>query len=82
MCPGVYASQQAATWVGGSLERSGMKLTGFLLLISGWGIVVAALLILPPVVSRVAFLLAGVAVQILGLVLMVRSHRVLDAERG
>jgi len=59
-----------------------MKLAGLLLLVAGWGIVVAALLLLPSAPSRVAFVLAGIAVQILGLILAVRSHRVLDLERG
>jgi membrane protein implicated in regulation of membrane protease activity len=59
-----------------------MKPAGFLLLVAGWAIVVAALLLLPSAPSRVAFVLAGIAVQALGLVLAVRSHRVLDVERG
>jgi hypothetical protein len=59
-----------------------MKLAGFLLLIAGWAIVVAALLLLPSAAARVMFVLAGVAVQVLGLVLALRSHRVLDIERG
>jgi hypothetical protein len=59
-----------------------MKLTGFLLLLAGWGIVVAALMLLPSAVARVTFVLAGILVQGLGLVLAVRSHRVLDVERG
>lgn len=59
-----------------------MKPAGFLLLVAGWAIVVAALLLLPSAPSRVAFVLAGIAVQVLGLVLVVRSHRVLDVERG
>ena len=59
-----------------------MKFAGFLLLISGWGIVVTSLLILPGESSRVMFLLAGIAVELLGLVLAVRSHRVPDIERG
>jgi hypothetical protein len=59
-----------------------MKLTGFLLLLAGWGIVVAALTLLPSAVSRVTFVLAGILVQVLGLILAIRSHRVLDVERG
>ena len=59
-----------------------MKPAGFLLLVAGWAIVVAALLLLPSAASRVTFVLAGVAVQVLGLVLAVRSHRVLEVERG
>ena len=59
-----------------------MKPAGFLLLVAGWAIVVAALLLLPSAAPRVAFVLSGVAVQVLGLVLAVRSHRVLEVERG
>ena len=59
-----------------------MKLTGFLLLVAGWIIVVAALLLLPAAVSRAAFTLAGIGVQLLGLFLAVRAHRVLEVERG
>lgn len=59
-----------------------MKPAGFLLLVAGWAIVVAALLLLPSAASRVIFVLAGVGVQVLGLVLAVCSHRVLDIERG
>ncbi len=59
-----------------------MKLAGFLLLAAGWAIVVTALVLLPSAASRVMFVLAGSAVQVLGLVLAVRSHRVLDVERG
>ena len=59
-----------------------MKLAAFLLLAAGWGIVVAALFLLPSSASRMSFVLAGIAVQILGLVLAIRSHRILDLERG
>ena len=58
-----------------------MKATGFLLLVAGWVLVVAALPLLPSAASRVMFVLAGVAVQVLGPVLAVRSHRVLEVER-
>jgi hypothetical protein len=60
----------------------GMKLSAFLLLAAGWGIVVAALFLLPSPAPRMSFVLAGIAVQILGLVLAIRSHRILDLERG
>jgi hypothetical protein len=50
-----------------------MKLGGFLLLLSGWGIVVAALALLHgPAVS--AFIYSGVAIEILGAVLVFRAH--------
>jgi hypothetical protein len=50
-----------------------MKLGGFLLLLSGWGIVIAALTLLHPHVVT-PFIYAGFAVEILGLVLVFRGH--------
>jgi hypothetical protein len=50
-----------------------MKLGGFLLLLSGWGIVVAALTLLHGHVVA-PFIYAGFAVEILGLVLVFRGH--------
>lgn len=57
-----------------------MKLAGFLLLVAGWAIVVSALALLPSSGPRTAFALAGMAVELLGLALAVRSHLVLEAE--
>jgi hypothetical protein len=57
-----------------------MKLAGFLLLVAGWAIVVFALALLPAAGPRTAFALAGMAVELLGLALAVRSHLVLEAE--
>jgi len=57
-----------------------MKLAGFLLLVAGWAIVVAAVALLPSSGARVGFVLAGLAVEVLGLALAVRSHLVLQAE--
>jgi hypothetical protein len=59
-----------------------MNLAGFALLAAGWAIVVAALFLLPPAASRAAFVLAGIAVQALGLVLTLRAHRAREVERG
>ncbi len=59
-----------------------MKLTGFLLLASGWAIVIAALFLLRSPGSRAGFVLAGLAVQILGLILAAHSHRRMELERG
>ena len=58
-----------------------MKIAGFLLLLAGWAIVLAALVLLaaPP---RAAFVLAGLGVEILGLVLVIRSHIVPSGEQG
>ncbi len=51
-----------------------MKPAGFLLLVAGWAIVLTAIALLPPVTTRSAFILAGFAVEILGLGLVVRAH--------
>ncbi len=59
-----------------------MKLAGFLLLLAGWGLVYAALRLLGPVPARAGFVLAAIGVQIVGLILVVRSHRVLGRAKG
>jgi hypothetical protein len=59
-----------------------MKLAGFLLLLSGWIIALAAMAVLPQQGARAGFVLAGVAIEIVGLVLVFRSHGVLKEERG
>jgi hypothetical protein len=59
-----------------------MKLAGFLLLVAGWGIVLAALVLLATGVGQTCFVLAGVGVEVLGLVLVIRSHPILRSERG
>jgi hypothetical protein len=56
-----------------------MRILGFMLLLAGWAIVVCALALLQPA-PRVAFVLAGVGVEVLGLVLVIRSHPLLRGE--
>ena len=56
-----------------------MRLLGFMLLLAGWAIVVCALALLQPA-PRVAFVFAGVGVEVLGLVLVIRSHPLLRGE--
>jgi hypothetical protein len=51
-----------------------VKLFGFLLLLAGWGLVLAALALLAADAPRIAFVLAGVAVEIVGLVVVIRAH--------
>jgi hypothetical protein len=51
-----------------------MKVAGFLLLLAGWVLVLAAIAMLAAAGPRVAFLLAGLGVEVLGLVLAARSH--------
>ncbi len=53
-----------------------MKLAGFLLLLAGWGIVVSTLPLLPSLTMRATFALAGIAVELVGLGLVVRAHLV------
>lgn len=59
-----------------------MKLVGFLLLLAGWGIVLAAVVLLASSQAQASFVLAGIGVEILGLILVIRAHRVLQEERG
>ena len=59
-----------------------MRAAGFLLMASGWVIVVAALFLLHSPVPRGGFALAGLAAQVLGLIFAVRSHRDVELERG
>jgi hypothetical protein len=51
-----------------------MRLAGFLLLPAGWGLVIAALILLAAAGPRTAFILAGFGIEVLGLVLLIRSH--------
>lgn len=57
-----------------------MKIAALLLLVAGWAIVVSAVALLPSFALRAAFVLAGLAVEVLGLGFAVRSHLVLEAE--
>jgi hypothetical protein len=64
-----------------SREDISMKLAGFLLLLAGWDIVVAAVILLIPVNARTIFVLAGVAVEIMGLTLVIRSNPLAVGEK-
>ena len=59
-----------------------MKLAGFLLLLAGWGIVLSAVVLLASAQPRACFVLAGMGVEVTGLILVVRSHLLLRGERG
>ncbi len=59
-----------------------MKCAGFFLLIAGWIIVLAAIVLFPSATLRSSFALIGAAVELLGLVLVFRSHLELRKERG
>jgi hypothetical protein len=58
-----------------------MKLTGFLLLVGGWIIVLAALALLPAGPSQVSFVLVALGVEALGLTLVFRAHLIPSRER-
>ena len=51
-----------------------MKIAGFWLLLAGWALVLAAPVLLPAGSARAAFVLVGVAVEVLALVLIFRAH--------
>ncbi len=61
-----------------------MKLAGFLLLPAGWLIVLCTQVLLAPGqnVARTGFVFAGVCVEALGLVLVVRAHILRRGHRG
>ena len=59
-----------------------MKAAGFFLLLAGWMLVLSALILLPGGGARVAFLLAGIGVETLGLVLAFRAHLLPRRERS
>jgi hypothetical protein len=58
-----------------------MKIAGFLLLFSGWLLVLAAVMLLAAPASRSCFVLAGVGVEIMGLFLIFRAHAPVARER-
>ncbi len=57
-----------------------VRLAGFFLLLAGWAIVVAALAVLDVGTAGICFIFAGFAVEVLGLSLVLRSHRLPLAE--
>jgi hypothetical protein len=59
-----------------------MKIAGFLLLLAGWGRVLAALVMLSTINQRTSFILAGIAVEAVGLVLLFRTQVIPRGERG
>jgi hypothetical protein len=58
-----------------------MRLTGFLFLLAGWLIVLAAVALVAPALPRAAFVLAGLGVEVVGLIFVVRSHFAVRGER-
>ena len=56
-----------------------MRLMGFVLLISGWALVVAALVLLQSAGQRLAFILIAIAVELLGLFLLASGYKSLQS---
>jgi hypothetical protein len=59
-----------------------MKLAGFLMLVAGWLLIVATIALLSTAPLRETFIAAGAAVEVVGLVLIVRCHIVLRGEHA
>ena len=59
-----------------------MKVVSLLLLLAGWFLVLAAVVLLVSPPSRAGFVLAGIAVEALGLILIFRSHAIPREEKG
>ena len=55
-----------------------MKYAGLLVMPAGFFLCVAAILLFPASASRAAFILCGLAVEIMGLVVSVRGHMMGD----
>lgn len=51
-----------------------MKALGLLLLPAGWMIALASVVLLKMTPQRAAFVLAGIGVEVLGIVLVTRAH--------
>ena len=58
-----------------------MKAAGILLLITGLVLVVSTFALLHPTSPRGAFVIAGIAVQVLGLIILFRAHLTTDGGR-
>jgi hypothetical protein len=68
----------------GMLVSPGMLMTilGFAMLVSGWLLVIATLALLRPGIARNAFIVAALAVEALGLVLVARAHIARKVDRS
>jgi hypothetical protein len=51
-----------------------LKIAGFLLMLAGWAIAVAAVLLLRTPTPKTAFVLSGLGIEVLGFVLAARAH--------
>jgi hypothetical protein len=58
-----------------------MKVLSFMLLLAGWFLVLASIVLLPSPPSRAVFVFAGIGVEALGLILVFRSHAIPREEK-
>ena len=58
-----------------------MKVAGFLMLPAGWFLVLAAIVLFASPSLRATFVLAGIAVEVLGLIFAFRSHLIPQEEK-
>ena len=59
-----------------------MKFVAFVLLVAGWFLTLAAVVLFAADTPRVTFVFAGMAVEILGLVMAFRAHLISREEKG
>jgi divalent metal cation (Fe/Co/Zn/Cd) transporter len=64
------------------IEEVALSFVGCLLMVSGWLIAIAALLLLVGSGQRLAFVMAGLLVESIGLVLVAQSYRALQKAQG
>ena len=58
-----------------------MKVVGFLMLLAGWFLVLAAVILFASAAVRAVFVLVGMGVEGLGLLLVFRSHLIPKEDR-
>ena len=58
-----------------------MRVVGFLMLLAGWFLVLAAVVLFASAAVRTLFVLVGMAVEGLGLLLVFRSHLIPKEDR-
>jgi hypothetical protein len=58
-----------------------MNVLGFVMLLAGWFLVLAAIVLFASPPLRAAFVLAGIAVEVLGLALAFRAHLIPREEK-
>jgi len=80
-CDILATAQRSWRFLYSGIGDSGMKFVGFLMLLAGWFLVMAAIVLFQAQPTRVAFVLVGVAVEVLGLILAFRSHLIPREEK-